>query len=113
VNGEFTINWMAHIPPASHFRHNPCEVKVSSSAQNKQCVNVYLILPAGPTRQRAAYVRVLAVSWARDWVVLKEQERTVRRIVDMIPIRLGVNITHVNWWGSKRREVWDAESAAD
>lgn len=27
--------------------------------------------------------------------------------------RLGVNITHVNWWGSKRREVWDAEAAAD
>ena len=66
--------------------------------------HIYLILPAGPTRKRQAYTRVMSVEFQfiRGWI---SAEPVLRAVVDLIPIRLGVTLTAINWWGYKREEV--------
>ena len=67
-------------------------------------VHIYLILPAGPTRKRQAYTRVMSVEFQfiTDW---EATEKTLLAVIDLIPIRLGVTLTAINWWGYKREEV--------
>lgn len=62
------------------------------------------ILPAGPTRKRQAYTRVMSVEFEfiRGWI---SAEPTLRAVIGLIPIRLGVTITKINWWGYRRRET--------
>ena len=102
----FTISWITPPPPPQFFKH-PCEVKVSKGAWRGgtgSSVNIYLVLPPGPTRKRLAYAAVLRVEFQfiTDWM---SSERTLRPIIDLIPMRLGVTVTKINWWGYKRGEV--------
>lgn len=113
---DFQIRWIAPSAMAidKQFRTQPCEIKVSRGVRERSTystqVNIYLVMPIGPTRKRQAYNRVMAVDFqfVATWL---SSEQAVRAALPLIPIRLGVNITHVNWWGYTRREVWDG--AAD
>lgn len=117
MSTEFAIRWIAEAASAVNrrFRTQPCEIKVSRGTRDNvaysSTVNIYLILPISPERKRQAYQRVMAVDFqfVASWL---SSERAVRAALPLIPVRLGVDITHINWWGYKRREVWDGEATA-
>lgn len=102
----FTIDWVTTPIPPQFFKH-PCEVKASKGVWHGgtgSVAHIYLILPAGPTRKRQAYTRVMSVEFQfiRGWI---SAEPTLRAVIDLIPIRLGVTLTAISWWGYKRTEV--------
>ena len=112
TSNPFTIHWgQSSTTPPQFFKH-PCEVKVSKvvwQGGTGSVVHIYLILPAGPTRQRPtrqrpAYTRVMSVEFQfiTDW---QAAEPTLRAVIGLIPIRLGVTVTAISWWGYKRTEV--------
>ena len=106
TSNPFSITWI-HTPIPPQFFQHPCEVKVSKGVWQGgtgSVVHIYLILPAGPTRKRQAYTRVMSVEFQFIWG-WESTEPTLRAVVDLIPIRLGVTITKINWWGYKRGEV--------
>ena len=106
TSNPFSITWIRTPIPPQFFKH-PCEVKVSKGVWQGgtgSVVHIYLILPAGPTRKRQAYTRVMSVEFEfiRGWI---SAEPTLRAVIDLIPIRLGVTITKINWWGYTRGHV--------
>ena len=106
TSNPFSITWILTPIPPQFFEH-PCEVKVSQGVWQGgtgSVAHIYLILPAAPTRKRQAHTRVMSVEFEciRGWI---SAEPTLRAVIDLIPIRLGVTITKINWWGYKRGEV--------
>lgn len=113
---DFQIRWVAHAASAVNrqFRTNPCEIKVSKGTRYGtgvlSTVNIYLILPISPTRKRQAYQRVMSIDFTFVRSCLSS-EPAVRAAIPLIPIRLGVTVTHINWWGYQRREVLDGTTS--
>lgn len=107
TSNPFTIHWGPSSTTPPQFRKHPCEVKVSKGVWQGgtgSVAHIYLILPPGPTRQRLAYTRVMSVEFQfiTDW---QAAEPTLRAVIGLIPIRLGVTVTAISWWGYKRTEV--------
>ena len=108
TSNPFTIGWIANPIPPQFVKH-PCEVKASKGVWQGgtgSVAHIYLILPAGPTRKRQAYTRVMSVEFEfiRGWT---SAEPTLLAVIDLIPIRLGVTITKINWWWYRRWQSWE------